>query len=509
MTDNFVSRYIEKEWLAGPFGTPDASRADAKEDYLQIPGATPDLKDVAGRFRERIVIGKKGAGKTMYLRTLQQKLTNQGFNKIDNEFEQFNEWIVFSEIFQLQSQDVIDLSRTFKRAHAMLISKNISVDHKSRARELWTRVWECALTASIYKLIFSSTDKKVLTDCQKYVRQTSPLNEKYSYIEKFFSDLPPAISPVIMIKHFKSTHSDDIGSLRDYLSSPHWDILYELLSSIVNRVPQIAIFIDAIDDSFDQAPESWLECQEGLFRSIFRVLNRGDDFSNRVHVIVALREIALSSLLHSEHASRYLSDSHVRYISWDESTARSFLFEKISHFPKRSTPIKNEEVDVSRYPFDYWLGMSRVVNVERNVKEPISDYILRHTRLLPRDIVIMGNAISQASQRRVAEGREFSEAKLRQTVHEVSKSICLEAVFSSVNEFLSSMDYVAEILLSSEKSKNIFDEFRSAASGNRERSLEKRLNDHSIDEVVDLIRTSVEGQVSRFFFPSRSRNIHL
>ena len=42
-----------------------------------------------------------------------------------------------------------------------------------------------------------------------------------------------------------------------------------------------------------------------------------------------------------------------------------------------------------------WLNIKMISNKYRNIEEPIEQYVLRHTRLLPRDIVIVGNSLAE------------------------------------------------------------------------------------------------------------------
>ena len=489
MTSSF-----EKSWNSGPFGAPDASRSDTTEQYLAISGAMPDLSDIAGRFRERIIIGKKGAGKTIYLRALQRALLpSEKLGSSRGTIANNQGWLIHKELINLPTQVVINVSRISQRAHAQLVKLNIYVDQVARTRELWTQIWNCAILASTYKLITSTANQAHFKECLARIDDDETLSEKAEFVSHFVSELPPSYSPIVMIQFFLSKKTNRVGDITDYVESLEWSVLYELVSSVINSSPQIAIFIDAIDDAFDHAPEAWLDCQEGLFRSVFGFLNRNDSFGGRVHVIVALREIVYSSLLCSEHASRYLWDDHVRYISWDPVSSRSFLFEKIMRLS--GTVIANPAADSARNPMRYWIGIDSVKNKKRDVTESAADYILRHTRLLPRDIVLMGNAICNAQVMRRRTGKSFTEGKLRQVVHEVAKYIAQEAISSAVNEYIASVDYLAEILLSSSKRSRVL---RGRAGSRRLLDAE----DESAVEVADIVRQikgSVEDRVGRFF----------
>jgi hypothetical protein len=73
-------------------------------------------------------------------------------------------------------------------------------------------------------------------------------------------------------------------------------------------------------------------------------------------------------------------------------------------------------------PVQAWLGTPVVHNQARGVDEKVTDYLLRHTRLIPRDVVSLGNAVCAEILRQKAAGRpELSQADLRRVVARSSK----------------------------------------------------------------------------------------
>jgi hypothetical protein len=45
------------------------------------------------------------------------------------------------------------------------------------------------------------------------------------------------------------------------------------------------------------------------------------------------------------------------------------------------------------------LGRETIKNSSRDTLEPVEQYLLRHTRLLPRDIIILGNRLCEEIQK--------------------------------------------------------------------------------------------------------------
>lgn len=405
----------------GPFGNPDASRASALEDYISVPGASLDLRE-AKKLHQRVIIGKKGAGKTFYLKTLQRTIQSSQL-----------EWYVWVETNRLQSNFVQELTKDARARHAGLLAKGFLIDSRTQSREFWVSCWEKALIYCAYRIIVSNVDESQL-------RGHDALDEIAPFIKRFVK----TSSPITAIKSIAKACSQSTSEMLRLFNDPAWDILYEFANKNVDQMRPIAIFIDAIDDHFDAAPDAWLDCQHGLFRVIFSFLNKADALSNRFHVIATLREVAFSSLRTSEHAVRYLTDSHVAYITWNEQAAHEFFRQKLTALVGSGDLQLSEAESVN--PVIRWLGFDKIENGATKREEWVSDYILRHTRLLPRDIVLMGNEIAAQVEVRLSQGRKFSAGKLRQTVSATARQLAADSVYNSANEYIASFDYVPGIL---------------------------------------------------------------
>ena len=51
----------------GPFGIPDGARASLNGNFVTFPSEAQGLSTRPNDFRARIIVGRKGAGKTLYL----------------------------------------------------------------------------------------------------------------------------------------------------------------------------------------------------------------------------------------------------------------------------------------------------------------------------------------------------------------------------------------------------------------------------------------------------------
>ena len=120
--------------------------------------------------------------------------------------------------------------------------------------------------------------------------------------------------------------------LSTYLDDPLWDDLEDLLGEVIGQCKPIYFYLDAVDEEFSHAPMYWLKCQEGLFYQVMRLL-RDHKLGGRLHVVVCIRDIVMSSVYRSEHAPRYYNEPHIRVLTWDRSSLLYLLQQKLQRLP--------------------------------------------------------------------------------------------------------------------------------------------------------------------------------
>ena len=120
--------------------------------------------------------------------------------------------------------------------------------------------------------------------------------------------------------------------LSAYLDDPLWDDLEDLLGNVVGQCKPIYFYLDALDEEFSHAPMYWLKCQEGLFYQVMRLL-RDHKLGGRLHIVICIRDIIMSSVYRSEHAPRYYNEPHIRVLTWDRSSLLYLLQRKLQRLP--------------------------------------------------------------------------------------------------------------------------------------------------------------------------------
>ncbi|MEQ1871925.1 MAG: hypothetical protein ABL961_18045 [Vicinamibacterales bacterium] len=168
------------------------------------------------------------------------------------------------------------------------------------------------------------------------------------------------------------------------------DLRYRVQQLLANAPPAY-FFIDGMDNFFDQAPYHWLLCQRGLLQAVRSVLTM-PHIGGKLHVSVALRDVIWSSAKSgSEHSLRFIDPTYTRVLEWNSDAARYFLEQKLQRLDSRWF----KRFDKGNRSVANWIGIDVVHNLRYGKREPVVDYLLRHTRFLPRDIVVIGNSLCE------------------------------------------------------------------------------------------------------------------
>ncbi len=356
----------------GPFGNPDGSRADIEDlisDFVDF-GGDPAYGHLATRANDsmvRVIVGKLGAGKTVYLRRLQDFQAHQDS--------------VYADVPQQglpKTEVIVKACQWF--SDRVLVEK-------------WMQIWERAIMRSLISHLLCRPElRQQLRD-----EQADELEHSYARLLDDFRRPRSIYSEVRDIINQRQT----AHQLSAYLDDPLWDDLEDLLGEIVGQCKPIYFYIDALDEEFSHAPMYWLKCQEGLFYQVMRLL-RDHKLGGRLHVVVCIRDIVMSSVYRSEHAPRYYNEPHIRVLTWDRSSLLYLLQRKLQRLP--SSLLMRRAADGPPTISD-WLGVDGHWPGPDG-DGPIEDYLLSHTRLIPRDIISLGNDLNEEVLRQKQAGHE-------------------------------------------------------------------------------------------------------
>ena len=372
----------------GPFGNPDGSRADIEDVISEFVdfGGNPAYGHLATRANDsmvRVIVGKLGAGKTVYLRRLQDFQAHQ------------------DSVYADMPQQSLPKTEVVVKA-CQWFSDRVLV-------EKWMQIWERAIMRSLASHLLRRPElRQQLRD-----EQADEIEQSYG---RLLDDVrrPRSIYSEVrdIINQRQTGHQ-----LSTYLDDPLWDDLEDLLGEVVGQCKPIYFYLDAVDEEFGHAPMYWLKCQEGLFYQVMRLL-RDHRLGGRLHVVVCIRDIVMSSVYRSEHAPRYYNEPHIRVLTWDRGSLLYLLQQKLQRLPpsllmRRATtgpPTIGDWLGVN----GHWPGPDGDGTIE--------DYLLSHTRLIPRDIISLGNELNEEVLRQKQAGHQsLSPADLQRVVQRCAK----------------------------------------------------------------------------------------
>jgi hypothetical protein len=356
----------------GPFGNPDGSRADIEDVISEFVdfGGDPAYGHLATRANDsmvRVIVGKLGAGKTVYLRRLQDFQAHQDS--------------VYADVPQQslpKTEVVVKACQWF--SDSVLVEK-------------WMQIWERAIMRSLASHVLRRPELRQ----QVRDEQADEIEHSYARLLEDFRRPRSIYSQVRDIINQRQT----AHQLSAYLDDPLWDDLEDLLAEVIGQCKPVYFYLDALDEEFSHAPMYWLKCQEGLFYQVMRLL-RDHKLGGRLHIVVCIRDIVMSSVYRSEHAPRYYNEPHIRVLTWDRSSLLYLLQQKLRRLPpsllmRRQTggaPTIRDWLGVN----GQWPGPDGDGTIE--------DYLLSHTRLIPRDIISLGNDLSEEVLRQKQAGHE-------------------------------------------------------------------------------------------------------
>jgi hypothetical protein len=355
----------------GPFGNPDGSRADIEDlihEFVDF-GGNPAYGHLATRANDsmvRVIVGKLGSGKTVYLRRLQDFQSRQ------------------DSVYADMPQQSLPKTEVVVKA-CQWFSDRVLV-------EKWMQIWERAIMRSLASHLLCHPELRH----QVHDEQATELRQSYGRLLDEFRRPRNIYSQVRDIINERQT----AHQLSTYLDDPLWDDLEDLLGEIVGQCRPIYFYLDALDEEFSHAPMYWLRCQEGLFYQVMRML-RDHKLGGRLHIVVCIRDIVMSSVYRSEHAPRYYNEPHIRVLTWDRTSLLYLLQKKLQRLPPS---LLMHRAATGPPTIGDWLGVSGPWPGPDG-DETIEDYLLSHTRLIPRDIISLGNELNEEVLRQKQAGR--------------------------------------------------------------------------------------------------------
>jgi hypothetical protein len=291
-----------------------------------------------------VIVGRLGAGKTVYLRRLRNFQARQ------------------ESVYADHPQQNLPSTEAIVKACQWFPERFLT--------EKWMQVWNRATLSALATHLLAHPDLKA------YISQDQAESIRYDYGHLLGEFRRPRSIYVEVRTIINGQHT--ARQLTEYLEDTAWYDLEDVLAEVLRTCPPIFFYLDAVDEEFSHAPMYWLRCQKGLFYQVMRFL-RDPRLGGRLHLVISIRDIVMSSVYRSEHAPRYHDEPHIRVLSWSRESIEYLLVEKL----RRLDPSYSMAPGSFAHPVEAWLGTPVVHNQARGVHERVTDYLLRHTRLIP------------------------------------------------------------------------------------------------------------------------------
>src|SRR5688572_3915326 len=288
---------------SGPFGNSDGSRAELEElldGFVRFDneavwgGLATRRKDRSAR----IIVGRKGSGKTLYLRRLRAAANDEGSLYVD-EIERDG----------LTTESVIKFC------------DEIPNDFLA---EKWMQLWRKAILLSVVSHMMHAP--KLRPMCPAGFEEQITKDFK-----RIVPTLPTPVSAYHLVTYIIEEHNTR-NRIDRYFNDTLWASLEWVVKNSLNSFPSLCFYMDAVDEEFEKAPMYWLQCQLGLFDAVMRML-RDSTLGSRLLIFVCIRNLVLSSVLRSTHATRFLSEEHIRVLNWNKESILHLLQRKVEMLP--------------------------------------------------------------------------------------------------------------------------------------------------------------------------------
>lgn len=354
-----------------PFGSPDAgteSRARAPFEQTQL-SAHVALASSAGDPQARVLVGRMGSGKTRFLLELRDDLEKQGT----------------CELVPPES----DLpSLTLVTA----LAEQLATNPVERA-ETWRRIWECAIVQSALSRISPG--------------ESSIARSIYGEFGQIVKRHPT------------------VAEIRRHLADAQWvEKRQRLEERLAERDKPLCFFLDAVEENSSHSPLYWLWCQKGLVKLVLDWASN-PRLADKLWIFVAIREQAWAELKKTTPPALLVQHPNVRVLKWNAAQIAGFLAAKVERLTDHyllTDAMNGGESEGAQAAVTAWLGTAEVENRERAMHEPVAQYMLRHTRLIPRDVVTMGNLLAeQTAGARLRGERRLSDDLIRDAVAESAR----------------------------------------------------------------------------------------
>jgi hypothetical protein len=379
-----------------PFGSPDAaSEVPATSAFVDVDSPLDEPGRVNAVIDEgvRVVVGRMGAGKTRCLLEIRRRLEAEGgyaVTPIEHDLPSIT--------------------------YVTRLAENLDSEPVERA-EIWRKIWRCAIVrAALSHMLHRIPDDEA----------ADPLRALAARVTEVGSGLvPESTVPHSVYADFSAILRDNqtLAQLRRFLDDPRWDeVEFQFTRIIERRELPLCFFLDTGEEDSSHAPRYWLWCQLGLVRQVLRFAQNAE-IADKLVIYIAIRDQTWAEL--ASMRPGLTQHPKVLQLRWGPRAAARFLARKIAQLDDAYLLMERAAGNDPQSLVSAWLGVDTITGGNGEAGEPITVYLLRHTRLIPRDIVSVGNLL--ALEVRTARTSELTQVSQQAIHNAVAESARLSA----------------------------------------------------------------------------------
>lgn len=388
-----------------PMGHEDAKdRDDIEQSYIDVTSMIPSGAYTASSLHDaKIVVGRKGSGKTH----------------------------VLLHIRQLSQKDGRDVVYT-QLDHDLFKGRGLHPYQGGRGPEqsvsMWASIWRVALDMAALSRF---TARRVSAKAREAIEASlealdiepgaDPLRSFREAMADRHGELAPEldipIDPIealeLLLQRYKH-----LNSLTTFLEDVNFRYVENEIAVLLHRHGVVHFVIDGLDEYAYADPKGWLDLQVGLFTAAFE-LATVRTYTQYLRLTMSLRNYVFTRASQTPHIDR--ARSHILRLNWDDHSARKFLNERLLKL--HGGAFARSDKLVGKNPLAGWLGFETVQSPRRDAQEDVVRYLLRHSRLSPRNVVEVFNSLCAVQNTLANDGRVMTEFEFRTVVEGQARSV--------------------------------------------------------------------------------------
>ncbi|WP_178022227.1 P-loop ATPase, Sll1717 family [uncultured Paenibacillus sp.] len=382
------------------FGAIDAENDDRLFDYfIQSESLKRIMED-----KKRVVIGRKGSGKT----AIYKFLSKEDKNKLTAAL----------------------LFRDYPwKVHDRFANDAVS------DRETYVNSWDFLIYVELAKLIVSETEQYGFKQKWKVRRVRKWLKKswgsvKFNHRETMSpKSLEFSFAPSVMGNSLGSiSRGDSTQRLGSTLGEINKKLLSNILPLLKNDRKYILLF-DELDLSYDPSDENYLSRIKGLLLSAYNINSYFQNNNDIVRIYIFLRS-DIYEVLDFQDKNK-ITDNHVEYLNWDPKDENANLSLK-----KLAAKRIQENITQEDASFSYnWGKIFDSANIGRNQLK--WNFITDQTFLRPRDLIKLLNLSLEEAQKRLTSESESQDAIINRDIHNIKKDYS-DYLYSELKDEVSS-----------------------------------------------------------------------